>query len=535
MTERASMRQVREVLRLRYEHDRTHREIAVAVGMSSSSVCDYLARAERAGLTWAVARDLSEGEIATRLFRYVERNEPAARAPIDLAWVRREMRRTGVTMYLLWTEYAEAARARDASVRPYQYSQFCDAYARHRRALSPVMRQVHRAGEKLFIDFSGKRPDIVDPKTGEVIAVELYVAVLGASSYTYVEATRSQSLANFVGATVRALDFLDAVPAVLTPDNLKSAVTKACRYEPEINATFAEMGKHYGCVIIPARPRKPRDKAVVEVGVQIAQRWILACLRHRTFFSLDELNAAIDELLEKLNARPFARGREGCRRSEFETIDRPAMKPLPPTRYVLAQWKFDVGVGLDYCVEFDGRIYSVPCALIQQRVDVRATASAVEILRNNERVAVHVRSFGPKGRPTIAPEHRPRSHREYGAWPPDRMIRWAESIGPNVGALVTTMLRADPHPELRYRSCLGVLRMGKTYGDARLDAACARAIALGANSYRTVSEMLKRRLESAPLPDAPPASGAADASAAIPMSDTVRENVRGADYFDKEE
>jgi transposase len=519
---------------MRFEHGRSAREIASAVGLSKTTVSDYIARAERSELRWEQAKDLADGEIERRLFRQLDRNEPVRRAPIDLAWVHREMLRIGVTLFLLWQEYVAAARARSDALPPYQYSQFCDAYSHYRRAHEPTMRQVHRAGDKTFVDFSGKRPHLVDPKAGEVIEVELYVAVLGASNYTYPQATRTQRLADFVGATVRMFEFFGAVSSVLVCDQLRSAVKTPSRYEPEINATFAEVGRHYGCAIVPARPRKPRDKAKVEVGVQIAQRWILACLRHRTFFHLDELNAAIAELLEKLNARPFARGLDGCRRSAFDTIDRPAMKPLPSTRYELAEWKFDVGVGLDYCVVFDERPYSVPCALMQRRVDVRATASTIEILHNNQRVASHVRSYGPKGRPTIAAEHRPQSHREYGDWPPDRLIRWAESIGPNVGTLVTTMLRAEPHPELRYRACLGVLRLGKTHGAGRLDAACARALALGAASYRSVAEMLKRRLENAPLPDAPPAP-APTTTRPAPSSHFIQDNLRGGEYFDKKE
>jgi transposase len=323
-------------------------EIAIAVGLSKTSVSDYLARAERVGLDWQQAEDLPEREVEERLFRQLDRNEPAKRAPIDLDWVHREMRRTGVTLFLPWQEYAAAARARNDAIKPYQYSQFCDAYGRYRRAHSPTMRQVHRAGEKTFVDFSGKRPQLADPATGEIVEVELFVAVLGASNYTYAEATRSQKLGDFVGATMRAFEYFGAVSAAVVCDQLRSAVTQPCRCEPEINHTFADMGKHYGCAIIPARPRKPRDKAKVEVGVQIAQRWILACLRHRTFFSLDELNAAIGELLEKLNRRPFSRGLDGCRRSQFETVDRPAMKALRLARYELAHWKFDVGVGLDY-------------------------------------------------------------------------------------------------------------------------------------------------------------------------------------------
>ncbi len=524
------MRQVKEVLRLRLDSRLPQRQIALAVGLSKSSVCEYLERAERAGLSWEVAKTLSEAEVEAQCFAYVGRQEPSARAPVDLAWVHREMRRTGVTLQLLWTEYAEAATERDPAVRPYQYSQFCEAYAQYRRTLSPVMRQVHRAGEKAFIDFSGKRPSIVDPLSGEVLDVELYVAVMGASNYTYAEATRTQRLADFVGATTRAFEYFGAVPHVAVPDQLRSAVSRPDRYEPEINATFAEMGEHYGCAIVPARPRKPRDKAKVEVGVQIAQRWILACLRNRTFFGLDELNAAIAELLERLNTRPLSKT-EGSRRSLFDTVDRPAMKPLAATRYVLGEWKFDVGVPPDYTVDFDQRRYSVPVALIGRRVDIRASAAAIEIFHDHQRVASHLRSYGPKTRPTIAEEHRPRSHQEYGAWPPDRFVRWGSSIGPNVGALIEAMLGADRHPELRYRSCLGVLRLANSHGNDRADAACARALAIGSPSYRSVATILKHQLERAPLPAG---AAAADPSGGAGHNLAAQEHVRGGDYFDKE-
>jgi transposase len=523
------MRQIKEVLRLRHEAKLSQRRIALAIGLGKSSVCDYLERAQRAGLSWEQIQALSEQELEQQLFVQLGRNEPASRAPIDLGWVQREMRRSGVTLQLLWSEYAEAVSARRPAIRPYQYSQFCEAYARYRQTLRPVMRQEHRAGEKLFVDYSGKKPSIVDPLTGEVTEVELYVAVLGASNYTYAEATRSQQLPDFVGATTRALEYFGAVPQVIMPDQLRSAVSRPCLYEPEINATFAEMGKHYGCAIVPARPRKPRDKAKVEVGVQIAQRWILACLRNRVFFSLDELNIAIAELLERLNTRPMSK-HSGSRRALFETLDRPAMKPLTANRYVLGQWKFGVGVPPDYLVVWDERRYSVPCALIGQRVDIRATTNTVEMFHKHQRVASHLRSYGPKSKPVIAPEHRPRSHQEYGAWPPERFVSWAQTLGPSVGALIEAMLASDRHPELRYRSALGVIRLAKSYGNERTDAACRRALAIRSPSYRSVQTILKHALDQQPPPadlDAPQPS----AAPAIPP----HEHVRGSEYYDKEE
>lgn len=524
------MRQIKEVLRLHHHAKLSQRQIALTVGLGKSSVADYLDRAKRAGLAWSAIEVLSEQELEKQLFQQLGRNEPASRAPIDLAWIRREMYRSGVTLQLLWSEYAEAATARDATLRPYQYSQFCEAYAQYRRALKPTMRQEHRAGEKLFVDFSGVRPQLVDPLTGEVMEVELYVAVLGASNYTYAEATRTQRLADFLGATTRALEYFGAVPEIIMPDQLRSAVSQPCMYEPEINATFAELGQHYGCAIVPARPKKPRDKAKVEVGVQIAQRWILACLRNRAFFSIDELNIAIAERLERLNTRPLSKMTES-RRELFEVLDRPAMRALPGTRYVLGQWRLDVGVPPDYLVEFDARLYSVPCALIGQRVDIRATSMTIEIFHQHQRVATHVRSYGPKSKPVITPEHRPRSHREYGAWPPERFVSWARTVGPNVAALIEAMLAADRHPELRYRSALGVIRLAKSYGDERADAACRRALAIRSPSYRSVQTILKHGLDRKPLTlvendELPPtaASGA-----------PVHEHVRGADYFDKGE
>jgi transposase len=522
MSERHSMRKIREVLRLKYELRQSHRAIAASCALGKASVCDYLKRARRAALTWQQARELSDAEIERRLFRHVGRNEPSVRAPIDFAWVHRELRRTGVTLQLLWLEYQEATTLRGGEARAYQYSQFCDLYASFRDRLEPSMRQVHRAGERAFVDYSGKKPQIVDRETGEVSDVELFVMVLGASNYTYAEASRTQRLGDFVASNVRAFDYFGCVPEVLVPDQLRSAVAGPHRYDPDINPTYLEMAQHYGMAIIPARPRKPKDKAKVEVGVQVAQRWILACLRNRTFFSLDELNAAIAELLERLNARPFQK-LDGCRRSAFESIDRPAMKPLPQARYELAQWK-DAKVNIDYHVDYDGRLYSVPYAMIGAEVEVRATAMTVEILHGGERVVAHRRSYGPKGTPVTIEAHRPKSHRDYGAWPPSRVVSWAASIGPSVASVVERILADKPHPEQGYRSCMALIRNAKQYGHDRTEAACRRALSIGAPTRKSVEAILKRGLDRAPVEDA-------DAAPRI----VVHENIRGGDYFDKKE
>jgi transposase len=520
MSERHVMRKIREVLRLKYECQLGHRAIAASCAISKGSVSDYLTRARDAGVTWEQARALDDGEVERLLFRDVGRNEPSARAAIDLAWVHGELRRKGVTLQLLWLEYQESVAKTDAS-RPYQYSQFCDLYAGFRGRLAPSMRQVHRAGEKAFVDYSGKKPSIVDPETGVVTDVELFVMVLGASNYTYAEATLTQRIGDFVASHVRAFDYFECVPEIVVPDQLRSAVSGPHRYDPEINRTYLEMAQHYGVAIIPARPRKPRDKAKVEAGVLVAQRWILACIRHRTFFSLAELNEAIAELLERLNARPFQK-LEGCRRSAFESIDRPAMKALPRERYELSHWK-DAKVNIDYHVDYDGRLYSVDHTLIGSEIEIRATSSMIEILINSRRHVAHRRSYGPKGTAVTLEAHRPKSHRDYGAWPPSRMVSWAATIGPSTAAVVERILADKPHPEQGYRSCMALIRTAKAYGHDRTEAACGRALAIGSPTRKSVEAILKRGLDRVPLAD--------EKTPNI----VVHENIRGGDYFDKEE
>lgn len=519
------MRKVREVLRLKYACGLPQREIAASCAISKGSVSEYLTRAREAGLTWEVANALSDAEVEARLFTQVGCNEPSVRAPVDFEWVHRELRRVGVTLQLLWVEYQQAVAARGDGTRPYQYSQFCDLYASWRSRLALSMRQTHRAGEKAFVDYSGKKPHIVDADTGEVRDVELFVIVLGASNYTYAEATLTQSLPDFLASHVRAFEYFGATPAVLVPDQLRSAIAGPDRYDPEVNVAYLEMAQHYGMAVLPARPRKPKDKAKVETGVLIAQRWILASLRHRTFFRLDDLNAAIAELLERLNARPFQR-LEGCRRSAFEGIDRPAMRPLPATRYERADWK-KAKVNVDYHVAFADRFYSVPHALVGQRVEVRVTASTVEILHGNVRIASHRRSYDRKGSYVTLEEHRPKSHRDYGAWPPERMIAWASSFGPSVARVAEKILARYPHPEMGYRALFGLVRSAQKHGAVRTDAACARALSAAGPSGPTrkhVEAILTRGIEHIAI--APPRT---------PTRSVAHDNVRGASYFDKED
>jgi transposase len=519
------MRKVREVLRLRYERGCSQRQIQASTGLSKGSVSDYLKRAARAGLSWEVARELSDTEVDARLFKTLGTKEPPGRVPIDFEWVHREMKRVGVTLQTLCVDYQEAAKLSCDSRLPYQYSQFCDLYAAWKAKLALTMRQTHRAGEKSFVDYSGKKPKIVDASTGEVSDAELFVMVLGASSYTFAEATETQSTADFIDATVHSFEYFGCVPEIMVPDQLRAAVTGPDRYDPEINPACLEMAEHYGVAVIPARPGKPRDKAKVEAGVLVAQRWILAALRNRTFFSIGELNQAIRELLERLNTRPFQK-LEGCRRSAFEAIDRPAMRPLPTTRFERGEWK-KAKVNVDYHVAFDDRYYSVPCALIGAAVEVRATRSAVEIFHCRERVGSHARSHGPKGTYVTCPEHMPKSHSDYGKWPPERMRSWGRSLGPSVGKVVEAILGRYRNPEFGYRAVQALVRDAQRVGNDRLDAACARALAIagpGGPTRKSVNTILARRLEAKPLPKEDPEP-----------TDFVRhEHIRGGDYFDKE-
>jgi transposase len=517
------MRKIREVLRLHSDLGCTHRQIASACHMSPSTVGAYIERAAEAGLTWAEAESLTEAQVEGRLFTYVGRSEPKARAAIDFDWLHSELPRTGVTLQLLWSEYQLAAK--EAQLAPYQYSQFCELYASWRNQRRLSMRQTHRPGEKLFIDYSGKKPCFIDADTGEVHEVELFVAVLGASNYTFAEVTLSQTIPDFTASTVRAFEYFGAAPTILVPDQLRSAVARPDRYDPDINQTFHELAQHYGVVILPAPPRKPKGKAKVDAGVLIAQRWILARLRHRRFFSLAELNNAIATLVEELNERHFQK-LPGNRRQAFETLDLPAMKALPPLRFEVAERK-TTRANIDYHIEFDGRYYSVPYQLRQQLIDVRATASIVECRHRGVRVTSHHRSYARKGTAVTLSEHRPRSHEDYGNWPPERMLGWGAKFGPHVEEVVRRTLDSYPHPEMGYRPVLGILRCAEKHGAVRMEAACHRALAAAGRSVphrRHIDAILKRGLDRS-VPSSPPVT---------PRSAT-HEFVRGASYFDQKE
>lgn len=510
--ERTLMRRVRDVLRLKHEAGASDRRIATIVGLARSTVHDYLSRASALGLSWPLPAELSDAVLEARLF--ADRgSHPGRRRHAEPEWavIHGELKRPGVTLMLLWVEYRE--REPDG----YAYSRFCELYAAWRLKLSPTMRQSHVAGDKLFVDYAGQTVDIVDPKTGDVHEAQLFVAVLGASSYTYAEATWTQTLPDWIGAHVRAFAFLGAVPKLIVPDNPKTAVLRACFYEPELQATYREMASHYGVALLPARPYRPRDKAKVEAGVLVAERWILARLRNRRFFSLAEINAAIVELLAWINARVNRRLRLS-RRDLFDKLERSAMRPLPVEPYVFAQWRH-ARVGLDYHVELDGHFYSVPSRLLREPVEARMTRETIEIFHKSTRIAAHLRSFS-RGRHTTIPEHMPSAHRRYADWTPERLHRDAGAVGIRCAELVDAILRIKPHPEQGFRAAIGILRLARVYGRERLDAACARALAIDGLSYRSVSSILKNGLDRGKAPEA-----SADAPTLF------HPNLRGPGYY----
>lgn len=509
--ERLTMRQIREVLRLKWELGYSDRQAARACGVSRPVIKAYLARAVAAGLQWPLPEELDDPALERRLFPPPPAGAPRARPLPDFAEMHQELRRKGVTLMLLWEEYKAT---HDEGL---QYSQYCEHYRRWAARIKPSMRQVHRAGERCFVDYAGQTVAVIDPRTGEIRTAQVFVAVLGASHYCYAEATWSQSLADWIGSHVRAFRYFGGVTELLVPDNLASGVTRAHRYEPTLNPTYRDLARHYGTAILPARVRKPRDKAKVETAVQLVERWILARLRHRQFFSLAELNVEIARLLEDLNTRPL-RVLPGTRRSQFEQLDRPALRPLPATPYVFAEWTV-ARVHIDYHVAVDGHYYSVPYPLIGQQLEVRLTAHSIEVFRRGQRVAAHVRSR-EKGRHTTVAEHMPLAHREYAHWTPTRLIAWAAKAGPATARLVETLMARRAHPQQAFRACLGVMRLGKTYGDTRLEAACLRALQIGAHNCRSLESILRRGLDQQALPLTPPATPSPE-----------HDNVRGPGYY----
>jgi transposase len=509
------VRKITDVLRLS-EQGFSGREIAQSLGCARSTVGDTLGRAQAAALTYQKARELSEADLYARLY---PGNTGSTRRRIepDNEFLHRELRRPGVTLQQLWIEYRD-----DHPRNGLQYSQFCHHYRTWEGTIDVVMRQQHRAGEKVFVDFAGPTQAIIDPHTGEVLRAPVFCACLGASAYTFAEVLPAADLPSFLGAHVRMLAFFGGSPRVIVPDNLKDAVRLACFYEPDINPSYLDLARHYDLVVLPARVRKPRDKAKVESAVLQVERQVMAPLRNRTFFSLAETNAAFAEQPTLLNARPFQK-MAGSRKSLFEDLDRPALRPLPARSYEFASWK-RARVNIDYHVQVDAAFYSVPYQLARREVEVRLSQGVVEIFHGGKRVASHARSF-VRGRFVTQPEHMPASHRRHLEWTPSRLASWGMSVGPETGALVSGILERRPHPEQGYRACLGLMRLSRDYSPERLEAAAARAVSAGVYSFKSVKSILARGLERASL------SPTEEIQGALLL---FHEHVRGPEYYAEE-
>ncbi len=505
------MRKIKEVLRLRWSLGMSQRTIARSCGIGPTSVAEYLRRAERAGLKWPLPPDLGEGQLERLLFP-PPLSIPASQRPLpDWAKVHQELKRKGVTLSPLWEEYQ--AEHRDG----YGDSRFCERHGEWAGKLDLVMRQEHKAGEKTFVDYAGQTVPITDPSNGAVHEAQVFVAVLGASNYAYAEATWTQSLPDWINSHVRAFAFFHGVTDLVAHDNLRNGVTRSCWYEPEGNQTYLNMLAHYGTASLPGRVRHPRDQAKVEAGVQIVQRWILARLRNRKFFSLAELNAEIRRLLDDLNQRAFKK-LPGSRRSQYELLDRPALKPLPLEPYIYSEW-LKATVQLNYHIEVERHFYSVPYQLYKQVLEVRLTAQTVECLHKGQRVASHRRSLEPFKYTTVA-EHMPPAHRHHAEWTPERLSRWARGSGPLTVKAVEAIMGSRLHPQQGFRACLGVMRLGKVYSPERLEAACGRALRLDAISYKSIKSILKSGLDRQPVPTSTPAPP--------PIN---HPNIRGSEYF----
>ncbi|HEX7115275.1 MAG TPA: IS21 family transposase [Steroidobacter sp.] len=500
---RLPVRKIREILRLKAA-GLGDRRIAAAVGSSRSTVQECLSRARQVGIGWPLAAELDDRTLEERLYRREARR--SSRPAPDFAHVHAELARRGVTRLLLWEEY------KTAHPEGWQYSVFCEQYRRWLSTQELVLRQQHKPGDKLFVDYAGQTVPVIDRYSGEERPAQIFVAVLGCSNYTYAEATFSQKLPDWLGAHVRALEYIGGVPAAIVPDNLRSAVKRAHRYEPALNPSYQELAEHYGVAVLPARVRKPRDKAKVEAGVLLVERWILARLRHRTFFSLGELNGAIAELLEQLNTRPFKK-LEGCRRTRFLELDQPALRPLPPTRYEFGEWR-RAKVHPDYHIEVKRAYYSVPYGLIGQQVDVRLTASSVEIFHAGKPVAAHLRAR-ERGRRSTLDAHRPARHVAVIEQSLARVLERAERVGPATAEVLRRQAARRVHPEETLRSAQGILRLAADFTAAQLERACERALTLHSYSYRTVRALIET-----------PA-----AAESLPALDLAHDNVRGPEYF----
>jgi transposase len=480
---RLSVRKIRDVLRLK-AGGLSHRAIARSCLIGKETAREYLRRAEEAGLSWPLPEGLGEEELERRLFPH---DPPLVRKRTEPEWpaIHQELRKKGVTRQLLWQEYRQVEPA------GYSYSQFCERLKRWTKVLTPVLRIVHKAGEKMFVDYAGMTVPYRDGETGEGREAQIFVAALGASSMTYAEAQGSQELPNWIGGHVRAFEYFGGLVKVLVPDNTKTGVSSACFYEPELNPTYQALAEYYGLAVLPTRIQAAKHKAKVETAVRVAET-LLARLRKRQFFSLQEINDSLRPMLEELNSRVMEHLGKS-RRQLFEELDRPALRPLPAVPFEMAEWK-RARVGIDYHVVYNLHYYSVPYQHLHKEVQIRATAQTIEVYLKGERIASHIRDDKPYDYTTL-PEHRPESHRAYLEWSPERFIRWAERTGPLTAEMVRRIMERRQHPEQGFRASLGLMRLGSRYGSERLEAACERALRFDLVSFRGVRNILESGMD----------------------------------------
>ena len=505
------MRTIREVLRLKWQCCLSDRDIGASCHIGASAVRSYVLRAKAAGLSWPLPEALQDGQLNAMLYPSLPGSPAKGRAVLEWPEVHQQLKHKGVTLRLLWEEYRRDHQ--DA----FCYSQFCKRYAAwERSAADPTMIQEHKAGDKLFVDYAGQTMPITDPRSGEVMQAQIFVATLGASNYTFAEGTLTQSLPDWIGSHVRCFAFLGGVPRIVVPDNLKSGVTKACRYEPDINPTYLRLANHYGIGVVPARVRRPRDKAKVENAVLQVERRILARLRNHTFHTLAELNTAIRSLLAVHNEE-VTKSLGSSRKALFESIDQPALRPLPDRPFEEGEWS-KARVNIDYHVVFETHRYSVPFGLVGSIVDIHLSSALVEIFSNNTRVASHRRSSARYRFTTVA-EHMPASH-QFAQWRERQFLDQACKHGPNTAQLLDRVLASRPVPEHAYRSCQGILRLADEYGTDRMEAAALRAILTDVATYKSVKAILKLGLDKLPPPETdeqkPPIN---------------HDNIRGPEYF----
>ena len=511
-SQRSSMRKLRDILRLKLHCDLSIRQINRSLRISVGLVSKIVKAAHALGLDWSAVEAMDERSLAELFYPKADTRLADKREVPDWVEVRMELAMPGMTKYLAWEEYAEKY-----PTRSFGYSQYCYHYSVWSKKQRRSMRQIHIAGEKLFVDYAGQTVAIVNSLTGEVRTAQIFVAVMGASNYTYAEATYTQALSDWVQSHARCFEFLGGVPQVVVPDNLKSGVTKACHYDPDVNPTYQQMAAHYGVAIIPARPYKPKDKSKAEVGVQIIERWILARIRHMTFFTLAELNQTIKALLEDVNNR-VSKHLKGSRKHWFETIDKPNLSPLPLHAYEYTDIK-PVKVNIDYHVQYDDHLYSVPHHLVGERIDLHAKFNMIELYFRGNLVANHARQY--RYGTTTTPAHMPKEHDIYHKWDKAKLVNWAKNVGPESLNWVETQFHRKSHKEQAFRVCLGMLNLGKKYPHSRLDKACAIANQHKLYRLKQIKDILQSNQDKLHQDNA-------DITSTLPQA---HENIRGPQSF----